>query len=618
MCGINGFTWKDWSLLERMNAETAHRGPDGSGTFFDEDVSLGHNRLAIIDPSDAGAQPMKSADGTLTIVFNGELYNFEALRRELSGGWEFKTRTDTEVILAAYRAWGTACVSRFNGMFAFAIWDASERQLFLARDHIGIKPLYYFYDGARFIFSSEIKAIFVHDIIPRTLNREAFGIYLRTLYTPSPHTMFQYVHKLPPAHRAILKGPALHVEPYWKIEDAAPQIPKTREERAGTLQKLIEEATARQLVSDRPLGMYLSGGLDSSIVLASAARVHGTMDTFSVGFTLQSGEEEEKFNADSILAERTAEYFSARHHSVKIAPEEVISLFEKAVYHLDEPISNPTVVAQMKLAEFTRQSVVVALSGDGGDELFGGYERYQLSRLASLYQKFTPSQLRALGTQLESKFLGSDRLQKLATPPGVERFGLFMFQKEPEIRAVVSEAYRQDTATPFFDKNFFSAANGEFEKIFMNTDRQSWLVDECLTRGDKMTMASGLEMRVPLLDLAVAEYAYHLPLEEKFNQRQNKILLREAFRERLPAYLFEEPKRGWFSPASKWLRRPEIMAFAREVLSPSYNEATRALFDWKGVEQMLDDHIERRHYNLTMLWALLTFQLWAKKYNIHL
>lgn len=611
MCGINGFTWKDRDLIEQMNAVTAHRGPDGSGTYYDEGISLGHNRLAIIDLSDAAGQPMSSPDGRLTIVYNGELYNFEELRRSLAKEWKFKTRSDTEVVLAAYAVWGKECVKRMNGMFAFAIWDKKRRELILARDPIGIKPLYYFYDGTKCIFSSEIKAILEHKDIPRTLSRSAMEQYFRLLYVPEPLTMFEYVRKLPPAHIAVLRGPGIDLERYWSVEAAHVQVPQTRGERAHALRDTIEVAVARQMVADRPVGVYLSGGIDSSAVLASAVLARGSIDTFSVGFELGEGEESEKFNADKTLAARVAAHWNTRHHEVVLRSDEVRDLLERAIWHLDEPISNPTALAQIKLAEFTKRSVAVALGGDGGDELFGGYERYRLSRIASTYQKYVPRAARAFLAR-------NDRLAKLDTPAGVDRFALFMFQKNPVLSQVLAKPFVTDIALTSFRQHFFTPIEKDFERQFMNTDRQSWLVDECLLRSDKTSMSAGLEQRVPFLDKEVVEFAWQLSTDEKVSMRETKILLREAFRERLPAFLFDEPKRGWFSPAAKWLRRPDVSALAHEVLSREYAPELAPLFDWSGIERMLTDHQERREYNLTMLWALISFQMWAKRFEVRL
>jgi len=618
MCSINGFNFKDEDLILKMNQVTRHRGPDGTGVFLSERVSLGHNRLAIIDTSDVAAQPMKSADGNLTIVFNGEIYNFKELKKELSG-YSFRTESDTEVILAAYLKWGKECVKKFNGIFAFAILDERTGELFLARDHIGVKPLYYFWDGKKFIFSSEIKAILEHDI-SRVLNKEAFSHYLRVLYVPEPMTMFDGICKLPPSSFAVLKNGKFEIKKYWDV-GAAEYFQKSKKEITEELRKKIFEAVERQLVSDRPLGVYLSGGIDSSIVLHAMAEMRSNIDTFSVGFELGSKEQSEKFNADFNLARKTAVHYSTNHHEVLVSANDVVKNFEKVVWHMDEPISNPTAIAMMKLAGFAKQNADVVLSGDGGDELFGGYERYRLSRIASMWGHL-PSALRASFASISKK------AAKLNTPSGIERFMLFMFQKDEELRRVIRPEFFDAGAekTKHFFAEKFQVGHPMsdrrtsdvrlFEELFMETDRKSWLVDFSLMLTDKMSMSSGLEARVPFLDKELVEFATSIPLKYKVSPFNTKIILKDAFRGSIPAFLFREPKRGWFSPGAKWLRNENVSALAREILSRDYYSETARLIDFEQARQMLSAHINSKEYHLNTLWALLTFQIWAKQYNI--
>ena len=608
MCAINGFNFNDKSLILKMNKATIHRGPDGAGVFCDDGISLGHNRLSIIDLSNDAAQPMKSNDKNLVIVFNGEIYNFKELKKELSD-YSFKTKSDTEVILASYKKWGKDCVNRFNGVFSFAIWDNEKHELFLARDHMGVKPLYYFWDGKVFVFSSEIKAILEHDI-SRVLNKEAFSHYMRILYVPEPLTMFDGVHKLPPASYAVLKGNNFKITKYWESPlNIYSQLNKS--ELITNLKTKVLESIERQLVSDRPLGIYLSGGIDSSVVLHNVSKLRDKIDTFSIGFDLSSGEEREKFNADFNLAKRTAAHYDTNHHEVLLSSGDVLNYFEKALWHMDEPVSNATSIAQMKLAEFSKDRVDVVLGGDGGDELFGGYERYRLSLISSYYQKL-PALFREI---LNSS---SNKLNKLNTMRGVDRFALFMFQKDKILNRVLrSEVFDNGITRDFFRNKFFNdVGDVSFEEVFMNTDRKSWLVDESLVRTDKMSMAYGLEARVPLLDKELVEFAAAVPLKYKVNLFNTKIILKEAYKDNLPSFLFNQPKRGWFSPAAKWLRDPQIHKMAQNILSEGYYSGTKDLFLWDNVKDILEDHVQKREYNLTVIWSLLTFQVWAKEYNI--
>ncbi|QQG42848.1 MAG: asparagine synthase (glutamine-hydrolyzing) [Candidatus Giovannonibacteria bacterium] len=599
MCAINGFNFKDEGLILKMNQATRHRGPDGTGIFLDDKVSLGHNRLSIIDLSEEAAQPMTSADGRLVITFNGEIYNFKELKRELAGSYDFKTSSDTEVMLAAYRKWGYGAVKKFNGIFAFAIWDKLKQELFLARDHIGIKPLYYFWapstisgQGGKFVFSSEIKAILEHAVAGK-LNRKAFNIYFRTLYAPEPLTMFEGIYKFPKAHYGVFNGGQLALTKYWEISGVN-YFDEPFKVLAEDLREEVFKSVRAQLVSDRPVGLYLSGGIDSSAVLDAMSAARGNIDTFSIGFTLPDKNDEEKFNQDFYLAKRTAGHYGARHHEVLLAEEEIPDFLEKAFFQLDEPIANPTAIPMMKLAEFTKnKGVDVVLGGDGGDEIFGGYERYRLSRILSFLPKFL-------------------------LPKEAERFARFMSQKDMILGEVLrDEFFEKDAAADFFAENYFSKNQFKtFEELFMSVDRQSWLVDESLLRTDKMAMFSAVEARVPLLDKNLVEFAAKIPRKYKLNAFSTKIILREAFRGRIPDFLLNQPKRGWFSPAAKWLRNPKIHAIAQNILSKSYCAETAPIFNWENVSKILKDHVEGRRYNLTVLWALINFQVWAKIYKV--
>jgi len=607
MCAINGFNFKDEDLVLKMNRTTYHRGPDSSGIFLDNNISLGHNRLSIIDPNTTANQPMESDNGNFVVVFNGEIYNFKELKEELKD-YPFKTKSDTEVILASYKKWGKECVKKLNGIFAFAIWDKQKKELFLARDHIGVKPLYYFCDGERFIFSSEIKAILEHNI-PRVLNKEAFNHYLRILYTPEPLTMFEGIYKLPPACIATFKDKKLSIENYWEVENTE-YLKLSKKEIAERLKIQIINSVEKQLISDKPLGIYLSGGIDSSVVLDCVSSVRKNVDTFSVGFELSGKEESDKFNEDFNLARETAEFYRTNHNEVLLKYDDVLDLLEKTIWHCDEPISNPTAISMAKLANFAKDKVDVVLGGDGGDELFGGYERYRLSLLSSYYRKL-PSPLR--------NFLShSEKFKKLNTPEGIERFSLFMFQKNNILKRVISENFLDiKISYEFFHNKYLNKSkSGSFEEIFMDTDRRSWLPDQSLSLSDKMSMSYGLEARVPLLDKELVEFAVKIPLKYKVNLFNTKIILKEAFRKDIPEFLFKQPKRGWFSPGAKWLRHPKIYKMACDILSENYYNETQELFNWREVRKVLEDHCSKKEYNLTIIWALMTFQIWAKNYKV--
>ena len=597
MCAINGIAGgkgkDDEALISAMNSATAHRGPDGSRALFDEGATLGFNRLAIIDLSERAMQPMTDALSRYTIVFNGEIYNYKELKAQLSE-YPFKTESDTEVILAAYSRWGDAAFARLNGMFALAVWDKTEKRLILARDAVGVKPLYYYFENGRLVFSSEIKAI-LEAGIPRTLNHEAFGHYLRLMYVPQAMTMFEGIRKLPPAHTLSYHDGEIDIRPFKGAWPPAPAV-DSYEEAREEVRRTVEGAVQRQLVSDRPVGLYLSGGIDSSVILASASKTHPAINTYSVGFELGEGEEPEKFNADSELAKRTAQHFGATHHEFLLSSNDVLGLFNQAVRYLDEPVGNATALSQLFLAQKVKPTATVVLTGDGGDELFGGYERYRLSLVAEQFGWLMPFSQKA---QLK----------------GIERFSQLMFQKDAELLRILGNYKLPDTKA-LFKEDFAGVAHTT--DVLMRVDEKNWLVDEALVRGDKMSMAASVEARVPLLDLEVRALLHSLPLSHKVTPLSTKKILKDAFAAALPQEVLSAPKRGWFSPGAKWLRHPNFVKFADEAFSESYAPAISPLLNLKGIRTMWEAHREKREYHYTILFALLVFLEWAREYKVSL
>jgi asparagine synthase (glutamine-hydrolysing) len=583
MCGISGFNFKDEQKIRGMVSCTSYRGPDADGVYVDDKVSLGHNRLAVIDLSPEANQPMFDVGGDLVIVFNGEIYNFKELKEELKDHYNFKTQSDTEVILAGYRTWGTKVFEKLNGMYGLAIWDKKEGKLICARDHMGMKPLYYWWDGKRFIFASEMSAILTHDV-ERRLNIEAFNHYMRVLYAPEPMTLIQNIYKLPPAHYLVLKNDLLTIDSYEK-KDIEPTT-LSYDEATYTLKEKVLKAVERHLVADVPVGVYLSGGIDSSTVLYAMSTMKTNIETFSIGFSMADKAEEPKFNADFDLARRTAKYFGATHNPITISTADAANAFEKTVAHNIDPISNPTAIAMYLLAKHAREKVTVALTGNAGDELFGGYERYQKALLGRF----------AYGRK--------------------DLYAKFMFIKDDRLTQVVEKKFFTPSGQvkPYYMKYL---QGRDAVEALMNTDQRSWLPDYFFMLSDKMSMASALEERMPLADKELVEFARSLPRKYKVDLKETKKVLKDAFRNDLPKYLFSEPKRGWFSPAAKWLREPEFKKLAKELLNESYySGSTSTLFDWRAVEGMLDRHIDKTEYNLTLIWAIMTFQAWSKANSV--
>jgi len=605
MCGINGFTFQDSKRLRDMHAATRHRGPDDEGFFESADISLAHNRLSIIDLSKNGRQPMSDPKGRFTIVFNGEIYNYRELRVELEArGRTFRSDSDTEVLLTAFSEWGEACLPKLNGIFAFAVWDRDEQRLTLVRDQIGVKPLYYFYDGTRLIFSSELKALLVHDI-PRVIDTGSLGAFFHFLYVPGAQTMMRGIVRLEPGHVVTFHKGALQKRRFWHLREG--DYFDNRNDAVAAIRDTARRAVKRQLVSDRPLGIFLSGGIDSSCILGMMNEMaDGPIKTFSVGY--EQTEQAEKYNADAKLAEKTAAHFGATHETLVITARDVQSVFEKAAWHMDEPIANHVQPSTYLLAQYAKPHITVALGGDGGDELFGGYPRYWYSSWLDRLTGWAPDQLRGM-------FFSHNA--KIAARRGVERHVAFVSQKESSLRRFlkrdVPSHVSHEIFSPFFTPQWKDATNQ-----MMAVDVQTWLPDESLTRTDRMTMAHGLEERVPLLDPDLVELAFRIPSAWKVGtRRQGKAIFIDAMRPYLPPHVLAQEKRAWLSPMAKWIRGP-LYPMVRDILSSEYAPGTDEFIDFAGARKMLDWHVEKRHYALNEIWSIVTFQLWYRQtFNTH-
>lgn len=624
MCGINGFNFRNEGLINKMNKLTKHRGPDDDGVFLNKHWSLGHNRLSIIDLSPGGHQPMFSIDKKLSIVFNGEIYNYLELKRDLiDKGYSFVSQSDTEVILYAYREWGKDCVAKFNGIFAFAILNIETDELFLARDHLGVKPLYYYYKNNRFIFSSEAKGIFAHSDISTSLNVDALNIYFRLLYIPSSLTIWENIYKLEPGHLAILNNNQLKIEQFWNFSNQP--IIDNKNFLLEEVKYLVKDSIRGQLMSDRPLGVFLSGGIDSTIIAGVVSEMSNKVNTFSVGyeFTEESG----KYNNDMIIARKTAQYFNTDHHELILQAKDIVNNFERAIWHMDEPVSNHIQTVNLLLAEYAAKKVKVVLGGDGSDELFGGYERYYYSYLIDLWQKLP----KVIRNKIPIKFFlynlnKSDVYQKISSVPSSERYLEFFGQKEKDISDFLRPQYNRNYfLSEWLKQKYFSSPITDFTRQFMRVDIKTWLPEESLLRSDKMSMAVGLEERVPFLDWRLVELADRIPIKYKlgkkginiFNSGYNyhgKIILREAMKKYLPDYVLKQNKWGWFSPSSKWMRNGPLKLFVEDVLSSNYCAATNDIIDFKAVNRIYNDHLQKKSYNLNIIWSLLTFQVWYRQF----
>ncbi|HJN62261.1 MAG TPA: asparagine synthase (glutamine-hydrolyzing) [Candidatus Parcubacteria bacterium] len=612
MCSINGFNFQDEGLIRKMVDITRHRGPDQEGFYCGENISLGHARLSIIDLSEKARQPIWNEDKSICLICNGEIYNFQEIREGLQKkGHKFFSQSDSEVIIHLYEEKGEKCLEDLNGIFGFAIFDKNKDKIFLARDRIGVKPLYYYFDGKKFIFSSEIKAILVHPI-KRAVDKEALLHYFRIFFVPSPFTLFQDIKKLPPANYLIYEKGKITHHRYWELQDSS-EI-SSKEEAIEEIKSLLKDSVKRQLISDRPVGIFLSGGIDSSSILGMASQfISGKIKTYSVGFDINI--EEEKFNRDFRLARQTSKYYKTDHHELLVSDIDVRDNIEKVIWHMEEPVPNPIQVPNFLLSQLAKKEVAVVLGGDGGDEIFGGYPRYYYSKLIDQYQ-LLPSFLRKniFPPFLKLMFSKKDLASKLNTPSGVSRYLLFMGEKSRILSQVLKKDFLEELTGDFLRKLYPEDKFKDKTKYLMYLDLLTWLPDESLIRSDKMTMAFGLEERVPILDHRLVEFAFRIPTKYKVRgKKDNKWIFREAMKEYLPSHLLGKEKRGWFSPAAKWLRKG-LKDFAYEVLSPNYNHQTQEYFNFPEIKKILDDHISGKRYNLDMIWSLLTFQIWYKTF----
>jgi len=619
MCGICGIyeyaTHKpvDQEVLADMLQVLHHRGPDDSGVFFDKEVALGMRRLSIID-LDGGKQPMCNEDGSITIVFNGEIYNHQSLREELEGrGHRLATASDTEVIVHLYEDFGQECVQHLRGMFGFAVWDARKRRLMLARDRLGIKPLYYTQAGGRLIFGSEIKAILQHPSVQVLLNQEGLNNFLSLKYVPAPQTMFEGIHALPPGYVLICSENGVKVRRYWDLSFANHRNAHVREETyAEQLEALLRESVKLHLTSDVPFGAFLSGGVDSSTIVALMSQfLSEPVKTYSVGFEGRG----EKFS-ELPYARLVARKFQTDHHEVLIRASHLEHLAQKVVWHLDQPLAEHATLANYMVAELASRDVKMVLTGEGGDELFAGYARYSGERLSPFFQRI-PKTARSLALAAGARLPGLRRqklaLYALSQPEEATRFVNWfpLFNSEMK-QALLSEdlkdSLRGYDTDSVFEQHLACTDASEPLNRMLYVDTKLWLSDLLLARGDKMSMAVSLEARVPLLDHKLVEFAATLPQNLKVKGLVRKYLLKKVSRRWLSPEIIDRKKQGFPMPSSLWFRK-EARSFVRDVLSPS-TLRNRGLFDFNFVEKLIEQHENGFADHGALLWGLMSVELW--------
>jgi len=620
-CGIINFDQQapvDRESLKAMTATLKHRGPDDRGDYLAGPVGLGHRRLSIID-LETGHQPLTNEDGTIWIVYNGELYNYQELRVNLEkAGHRFATQSDTEVIIHAYEEHGEACLEAMNGMFAFAIWDGPRRRLVLARDRLGIKPLYYARLPHCFIFGSELKALLAHPQLERRLDVTALNLYLSLEYVPTPYSIFSGVKKLPPGHFLTLEGANPQIQRYWdlRLDRREPVRSKTLADYTDEVLRLLQDVVKMEVIADVPVGVLLSGGLDSSAIAAMMTRVSPhPVPSFSIAFDDPSFDE-------SVYARQVARHVGTEHHEFLLSSDTALEVLPEIMAGLDEPLGDSSIIPTYCLARFTRDHVKVALGGDGGDELFGGYSTLQAHRLADYYARLAPGWLRRLVEPwvLERLPVSFDNLSfdfKLRRflrdydQPPVVRHHRWLGSFTPEEKRLLLGPLTQEClqeVTDLVEGHARQASTPDPLNQVLYCDLKLYLEGDILAKVDRASMAHSLEVRVPLLNRVLVEFAAGLPHSMKLHRLTTKYLLRQALQGLLPAPILWRGKKGFNVPVAKWFTGP-LKPLLEDLLSPSRLKR-QGLFQPDYVGSLLQEHQARRRDHRKLLWTLLAFQMW--------
>ncbi len=620
MCGIAGFLATGESrpgaeLLHAMGRTMPHRGPDASGIYLSPDgrAGLAHRRLSIIELSDAGAQPMASGDASVVVSYNGEVYNYREIRGELARkGYAFRGDSDTEVVAAACREWGVAAaVSRFIGMFAFALWDGRTRTMHLVRDRLGIKPLYVARTPGLVLFASTLSPLLECPSFSREVDRNALQYYLEFQYVPAPHAIYRDARKVLPGHILEIAADGTETDrTYWDLFDhwrKGEERPRSEGEYAEELAALLESSVRYRLISDVPLGAFLSGGIDSSLTVALMRKAaSGPVRTFSIGFA-------EKGYDESAHARAVARHLGTDHHEKICTPADALALVRKIPDAYDEPFADSSAIPTMLVSAFTREHVTVSLSGDGGDELFCGYPRYtwlrrgsRVLRLPELLRRPAGALLRRIPVHKIQRGAESV-MQDDAAEMYFHTLGIFERRRLAEIVPAVAD----DSHLGYF-RTFRDPRAGEILERAMATDIRTYLVDDILTKVDRASMAYSLEARVPLLDHRIVAFAARLPLRYKVRGGETKYLLRKVLHPLVPRPLLDRPKMGFGIPLSPWLRR-ELRPLLDEYLGVE-RVAREGFLRPEGVARIVAEHLSGRLNHQYRLWSLLVFGMWRERY----
>ena len=610
MCGIVGLVFRDPSrscdpeLVTAMRDSAIHRGPDDAGVFVDGAVGLGHRRLSIIDLA-GGHQPMADATGTSWIVFNGEIYNYRTLREQLvAKGYRFQTHSDTEVILNLYADAGEACVSQMNGMFAFAIWDSRRRSLFLARDRMGVKPLYYADTPAAFAFASEIKALFASRLVTPECRDEALAEYLTFRQVAGPDTMFRGIKALPPGCTMTLRDGVARMSQYWNLRPSDEPSARSYTEAVASLHDLLEDSVRLRLISDVPVGTFCSGGVDSSLVTAMATRQHqGPVNTFSVGFDDAAFDE-------SVYARMVSAHCGTTHHELRVDNVPFNDLLDRIIWHNDEPLDFANSVHIFALSELAKRTVTVVLTGEGSDELFAGYPRYRIPELARKLS-LVPAPLRRMAAALS----GDHRIQKLNRFADAGRSEAMLYNSSylrPEVVAELSPRFATiDTAFRQASLAQWDESDADPVGRLSLLDQETFLVG-ILHRQDKMSMAAAVESRVPFLDYRIVQFANQLPTAFKIRGGIGKAVVKDVALRLLPAEVVRRKKSGFGVPLARWFRADTGLGQRLDALPESPGSE---MFDRAVLRRLIAEHRSGGHDHSETLWTALNVATWRQTFH---
>ncbi|WP_395344614.1 asparagine synthase (glutamine-hydrolyzing) [Ningiella sp. W23] len=641
MCGIAGFSTHEYPNLSKehllaMGNAIRHRGPDANGEYLDEHIGLCHRRLSILDLSESGNQPMFSQDEQCVIVFNGEIYNFPELRTELEAqGSSFVSSTDTEVILHLYQKMGIKCLEKLNGMFAFALWDKQAQSLFIARDRIGKKPLYFLSYENRFAFASEIKSLLCLPDVPKEIRSDAVYDFFAYQYIPDPKSIFKHIHKLRPGHFLLYKAGEISIEQYWDVDFSA-QSNQSEAEFKTQLQDLAQACTKRRMLSDVPLGAFLSGGVDSSGVVAMMAKEmqnqqHSSdtnrknekdrVTTCTIAF------DDDKFN-EAEFAQSVANQYNTDHHEFMVS-QNVSDTLEDIVAFFDEPFADPSLVPTFYVSELARQAVTVAIAGDGGDEVFAGYQKYNTDDIENRLREKFPLWMRThvfpsltkIFSRFENRVLrkAHSLFSSLSVSPAMGFYLTNSQIKDHQWQNLVKPEFADALGAYHPSENtlraYESAKGKDHLSRILYTDMKTYLPGGILVKVDRMSMANSLEVRAPLLDKEMIEFAATMPSELKFKDGEKKYLLKEAFKHLLPDDILYRKKMGFSVPLASWFRA-ELKGLAERYLVNTPKGLTQ-FFKQAEIERLWQQHQSNQADHSNLLWSMLMFELWWQRYMLN-